>query len=281
MKKIIVIILAVAMLLSLPIAAHAAGWTKRQEQAHNLADDARDMGFSEDSAAIKIMQDIFAYESGDDSVQDSYYYSGRTKQSYKLIVTNANPDGGYFDGEYLWYLDENSGYYYRYDKSGKKITGEKAKQYESFAGKKLWDGIITDVDSYINSNDAKSLAQFILSYADLTDGSVRQRAELAWCLLNYKGDKSMDEALDGFEDYKELDVTTAKGKEALRIAKDVLFRKYVESYGYYYGGGNRDVGRVLPEGYSWMWIQGKEVSLRASMHGANWDHSSPSPYKER
>lgn len=270
-------LIAVLVLALTPVMAQAASnWTKRQEQAHNLADGARAMGYGEDSAAVKVMQDIFALEEGDTSVADSYYYSGRTKQYYKLNVASGtvNPDGSYFDGTYFWYLNESTGYYYRFDKWGNRITGEKAKNYESYAGKKLWNGIITDVDNYVNSTDAKTVAKFILSYAPLTDGSVRERAELAWCLLNCKGDGTMSTALKKFEDYNDnLSLDTAEGKEALQIAKDVLFRKYVETY-----SSNKNVGRVLPKNYSWMWIQDGKVWLRPSKDGTNWDHSLASPY---
>lgn len=270
------LIVVLVLALTPAVAQAASNWTKRQEQAHALADGARAMGYGEDSAAIKVMQDIFALEEGDTSVADSYYYSGRTKQYYKLTVSSGtvNPDGSYFDGTYFWYLNENTGYYYRFDKWGNRITGEKAKNYETYAGKKLWNGIITDVDNYVNSTDAKTVAKFILSYASLTDGSVRERAELAWCLLNCKGDGTMSTALKKFEDYNDnLSLDTAEGKEALQIAKDVLFRKYVETY-----SSNKNVGRVLPKNYSWMWIQDGKVSLRPSKDGTNWDHSLASPY---
>ncbi|MBR0242632.1 hypothetical protein IJQ51_01635 [Candidatus Saccharibacteria bacterium] len=270
-------LVAVLVLALTPVVANAASnWTKRQEQAHALADGARAMGYGEDSAAIKVMQDIFALEEGDTSVTDSYYYSGRTKQYYKLNVASGtiNSDGSYFDGTYFWYLNENTGYYYRFDKWGNRITGEKAKNYETYAGKKLWAGIITDVDNYVSTSEAQTVARFILSYANLTDGSVEQRAELAWCLLNCKGGGDMSTALKKFEDYdKDADLTTATGKEALQIAKDVLFRKYVETY-----SSNKNVGRVLPKTHSWMWIQDGKVYLRPSKDGANWDHSLASPY---
>ena len=280
LKKTLAFALALIMAVSLfaPVMASAAtGWTKRQEQAHALADAAREMGYSEDSAPIKIMQDVFALEGGDTSVNDSYYYSGRTKQYYKLNVTNGtvNPDGSYFDGTYFWYLNESTGYYYRFNKNGTRITGEKAKNYESYAGEKLWNGLITDVStSYVSKSNAEIGARFILSYANMTDGSVEQKAELVWCLLNCKGDGTMSSTLKKFGDYNDkADLTTAAGKEALSIAKDVLFRYYAESH-----SSNKNVGRVLPKNYSWMWIQDGKVYLRASEHGANWDHSLASPY---
>lgn len=270
----LVIVLVLALT---PIVANAASnWTKRQEQAHALADSARAMGYGEDSAAVKIMQDIFALEGGDTSVQDSYYYSSRTGQYYKLTVSSGtvNADGSYFDGTYFWYLNENTGYYYRFDKWGNRITGERAKNWESYAGRKLWAGLITDTSYYVNTSESETVAKFILSYASLTDGSIRERAELAWCLLNCKGDGDMSTALKKFEDYdKNADLTTAAGKEALNIAKDVLFRRYVERY-----GSITNVGRVLPKNYSWMWIQDGKVYLRPSKDGTNWDHSLASPY---
>lgn len=276
--RFIALALAAVLLLAVtPVVANAASnWTKRQEQAHDHAEAARNMGFSDNSAAVVVWQDVFALEGGDTSVQDSYYYSARTKQYYKLTVASGavNSDGSYFDGTYFWYLNENTGYYYRFDKWGNRITGEKAKNWEAYAGRKLWDGIITDTSWYVSTSEAETVAKFILSYANLTDGSVEQRAELAWCLLNCKGDGNMDNALKKYSRYnKNADLTTAAGKEALNIAKDVLFRRYVEKY-----GSTSNVGRVLPKGYTWMWIQDEKIYLRSSENGENWNHSLASPY---
>ena len=283
-KNLMVLLLVITLVISMmPIAASAATkWTARQEQAHAIADQARSMGYCEESAAIKVMQDIFAWESGDKSVNDSYYYSGRTKQFYKLNVecgTVINEDGSYFDGTYFWYLDSKSGYYYRFDKNGKKITGEKATRISGgvgdvYDGHYLWNGVITGVDKYINTGDAEKVAKFIMSYSYMTNKTTTQKAELAWLILNCQDGGTLQGALDKFEDYNsKADLTTAEGKDALAIAKDVLFRAYVE------GRTDKNVGRVLPEKYVWMWYDGTVLYLRSERNGANWDHNIKSPYK--
>ncbi len=283
MKKKIALTLAIVLILTaVPMVASAAAakWTARQEQAHALADNARAMGYGEESAAIKVMQDIFALEGGDASVMDSYYYSGRTKQYYKLNVAGntvvVNSDGSYFDGTYYWYLDEKTGYYYRYDKNGKRINGEKRTDpYGSYNGYNLWNGLITGVDRYISTSEAETVAKFILSYQDMTDGSTRQKAEIAWIFLNCKeiNGNSISNTLARFGEYNsKANLQTQNGKDALAIAKDVLYRYYVENR------SNINVGRVLPSNYYYMWIQSGKVYLQQVENGTYWDHSSASPY---
>lgn len=280
-KRSSILIILVAILitaLATPVVANAAtNWTtKRQEQVNTIISTLRDMGYGENSAAVRAMQDVLALEGGDTSAINSYYYSGVNKDYYFLNVadkTVVNPDGSYFDGTYFWYLDNSTGYYYRYDKWGNRITGAKS-NYNVWGGRNLWNGIITGTEYCYTTQEAETVAKFILSYADLTDGSVRERAELAWCLLNCKGDGDMAKTIKKFEDYnKYASLTTEKGKEALSIAKDVLYRHYIEKY-----ADIVSVGRVLPKKYSWMWIQDGKVYLRKSKDGANWDHSSASPY---
>lgn len=278
-KRSILTMVLVAILITAlvaPVAANAAtNWTtKRQKQVNTIISTLRDMGYGENSAAVRAMQDVLALEGGDTSAINSYYYSGINKDYYLFNVadeTVVNSDGSYFDGTYFWYLDNSTGYYYRYDKCGNRITGSRATTWD---GHNLWNGIITGTEYCYTTEEAETVAKFILSYADLTDGSVRERAELAWCLLNCKGDGDMAKALKKFEDYnKYASLTTKKGKKALSIAKDVLYRHYIEKY-----TDITSVGRVLPKKYSWMWIQDGKVYLRKSKKGANWDHSSASPY---
>ena len=275
----ILVLLLIAVLLT-GVAAAATGWTYRQEQAHAIADSARAMGYGEDTPVIKIMQDIFALESGDTTVYGSYYYSARTGQTYKFedlygaYGPHYNADGSYYDGQYLWYLNQSTGYYYRYDENGRKVNGEKATKYGAYANRNLWNGLITDVGSYVSNSDADTVAKFILSYADRTDGSIRERAEIAWCLLNSKGTNTFAAALRNFEDYNAYaDLTTPAGREALAIAKDVLFRYKAET-----SGNVANSGRVLPKDYTYMWLENYKIYFRTTAYGTNWNHSSASPY---
>ena len=273
MKKTIVFILAIVLAVGiLATGALAATWTSRQEKAHELADGARELGYGDDSPAVVVMQDIWWLEHGSD-FEGSYYYSARTGRYYTLTPSEGRgADGSYFDGEYQWYLDEESGYYYRYDRNGRCVWGERARYYEEYKEHKLWFGLVTDVDKYVDSSEAEQIARFILSYTDGTE-STRFKAELAWCLLNCKGGGTMKKALDKFEDYNsKLKLDTDRGKEALAIAKDVLFRLAAENSGVVASG------RVLPKDYSWMWEYDGGIYFRQSRNGENWDHSSDSPY---
>ena len=254
MRKIAVLtMIAILVIASIPAAAATKSKTKtkKQKKVEKVVNAVKDLGFKENSTETKIIKKLL---------------EGK-------IATEPGGDT-YFDGEYFWYLG-TTGYYFRFDKFGNKTyQTEKSKTQETYAQKKLWDGIITDVDSYVSSSEAKKVGKFILSYESLTSGSTRQKAELAWCLINCKGDGDLSDALKLFEDYDDdADLTTKAGKKALAIAKDVLFRHYVEKR-----SSSTNVGRVLPKGYSWMWIQGGKVYLRASKNGKNWNHSSESPY---
>lgn len=256
MRKIAVLtMIAILVIAAIPAsAATKKSKTKTKKQkVEQVVKDVKDLGFKENDTVTKIIKDLL---------------NGK-------IATEPGGDT-YYDGEYFWYLG-STGYYFRFDKYGyKTYQVEKDKSQEIFAQKKLWDGIITGVDSYVDKEDAEIVARFILSYKDLTNGSTRQQAELAWCLINNCCDGTYDfmEALKSFEDYDyKADLTTKAGKKALKIAKDVLFRRYVEKH-----SSTTKVGRVLPSNYSWMWIQGGKVYLRASKNGKNWNHSSESPY---
>lgn len=291
-KKIFAGTLAFILVLSITTPVLAANnWTVKQELAHQLADLARSMGFPEDSGVIKMMQDIFAAESGE-KITGSYYYSARTGKTYAVSNSSGGgysgsnivyfDDGSLWDGTEHWYYNKSSDYYYYYNSTGGKVRGtpnwnanpapaptpapaskNKTGYNYSYKNIDLYAGRIFNVQSYVTKSDAEYLARYILSLAQNYD--LKEWAACGWLTLNIKGARSFSEIAKYIPHYNSgIDLTTDKGKDALNLAYELLFRRQAESAGYTY------VGRILPSNYCYYWIEEGKIYFRTSTNGANY-----------
>ena len=291
-RKIIAFTLALVLVLSVTIPVAAAnGWNRKQELAHELAEIARSMGFAEDSGVIKLMQDIFAAESGE-KISGSYYYSARTGKTYAVNNSSGGggsnvtffEDGSVWDGAEHWYYNKSSDYYYYYNSTGGKVRGtpnwnanptpaptptptpaskNKTGFNYSYKNVDLYAGRILDAKKYVNAADAEYLARFILSLAQNYD--LKEWAACGWLTLNIKGARSFSEIVKYIPHYNaSIDLTTAKGQDALNFAYELLFRKQAEE------AGNTYVGRILPSSYCYYWIEDGKIYFRTSTNGTNY-----------
>ena len=109
--------------------------------------------------------------------------------------------------------------------------------------------------------------------------STDEKAAVAWCILNRVDGPDWPDTIaevvaqpNQFA-YRESSPAT---EELMLLAADVLCRWQLEKE------GTTDVGRVLPEEYTFFTGDGERNHFRATFKdtGTYWDFSSPSPYKE-
>lgn len=109
--------------------------------------------------------------------------------------------------------------------------------------------------------------------------SADEKAAVAWCILNRVDGPDWPDTIaevvaqpNQFA-YRESSPAT---EELMLLAADVLCRWQLEKE------GAADVGRVLPEEYTFFTGDGERNHFRSTFEdtGAYWDFSNPSPYKE-
>lgn len=285
--------------------AYQSGWTWGQNQAHDAADLIRDVGGNR-YAANAALSSYFFSQGGRNTNNDFYYDSYSNTRTYANGVTatgtglydsNYNIDlsaryvstsNSYWDGQYQWYYNSSTGYFYRYDSTGKYVQGAWSNNngnnnsgnnnnttgYGYYQGKSLWaNGPITGITNYVNSTDVEVLARFMNSFA-ADETSYAKKSEIGWLLLNYANGSSLSTAVTKFSLYKSnASLTDGNGRDTRILARDILFRYKAEQ------AGSTNVGRTLPKDYTWMWVEADgTVYLRNSQYGVNWDHSLSSPY---
>ena len=278
MKKIKLISFALAIIMivgMLAIPASAATWTWRQQKLNDMLYDSQTvLGYGENGYVSAAIRDAFKSESGQ-SVSGSYYYSAIDNKTYYANggVINGKPTDNngynpnynngtsYWDGTYLWYWDASSGYYYRLDQWGNKIWGSRSGGTSTgggtgynytYRGKSLFpggNGVITGVDSYVDLNQAKMLANMI-SLSGKNEVSLTKQAGIGLSVLLCAGGPSnlTDQWLrNTYSWYKPEKVTTyidSSGRDILALAKDILFRWQA-----WKSGTCAKWGGVLEDGY--------------------------------
>ena len=128
-----------------------------------------------------------------------------------------------------------------------------------------YNGMFTGVEQYINTADAQVLAKILASY-NRGDADIRQVAAMGWSFMDYCGSRSYASCVSAYPDYDPNIATTDNyGRDLYKLACDLLFRKEAER------NGITDVGRTLPKGYTYLWVEDGVVYFRDRDCGA--DHS--------
>lgn len=127
-----IVIIMVFALTTISITASAedrASYLRRR--ANEAADIFREMGFAENSAAIRICQLIYENSNGT-LTRGTFLHDSTNGQTYYLLEPNGyssdyyGSDGSYYygedfyDGQYYWYWDRYYQKYYMFDRNGKK-----------------------------------------------------------------------------------------------------------------------------------------------------------------
>lgn len=266
-----------------------------KDMAASIANQYREMGFDENSAAIRLNQLIWAQANGQ-ITSGSYLYDSTTGQKYWLGSPNTPTTSygsygygsDYYDGQYLWYFDGYYLRYYRFDRDGNKIWADKSGSSQStynygynnggldtsaawttgatnpsnynytYKNVKLYAGRIYGLRG-IDSNEVDLLAKLTNSYAPNAD--VFHKAAFMWSVMDLKGSDSMLAVIQKYYSY--YDYNTWIDDDMRELAREIIFRKQAEKSMTY-------VGRVLPTGYSWVVSDQYGIFFRKNQNGENY-----------
>lgn len=239
-KKILALILAVTLALSVGITVYARTWPD------NIDDWSQD-----DWNEWWRMQNEAANRAG------YYYYD-----PYTGYYWDGN---GYCYGNPSYY--NNNGYYYNYPINNSN---------NSYNGYNYYNGIL-DIYDGNTEGQAQILAKIIYLYGH---GVASQTAQacIGWSVMNSVDASGSGVDIGAIAPNFHYDANSPTrddfGRDLMPLARDIIFRWKAGRAGI----GNN--GRVLPGGYCWVWSTGNAVTFRNTPNesGGIWNYSYSSPY---